>query len=239
MTTVAGLSARQQKLLAAGGVHDLRPCHIYLIITRDPWAGVAGRPPGGLIVGYVGETWRTPAERLDEHLKEQWWSRDIVAILAHPVIAQHKAEAWEIEKRLIREFETPYNREYNGSSRWLIIDGQAVHRSDLPKQPAWWPTDGPQPNRRGGGANTSVGASGKVFGLLVLWLLLAAVVWWLNRDAWHGWTGARNSAITATVPYAVWAVFRLCRELPPPSRPPARRPARRRRRRPSSRTHHR
>jgi hypothetical protein len=226
----AGLSLRQQKLLAAGGVHELRPCHIYLIITRDPWAGVAGRT-GALIVGYVGETWRTPAERLDEHLKDQWWSRDIVAILAHPVIARNKVEAWEIEKRLIREFETPYNKEFNGSSRWLIIDGQPVHRNDLPKQPAWWPTDGPKPSPRTGGAGASSGLGGKVFGLFVLWLALAALVWWLNRAAWHGWDGARNSAITAAVPYGLWVVYRLCREMPPPSRPVARRPAQSRRRR--------
>lgn len=229
MTTVAGLSVRQQKLLAAGGVHDLRPCHIYLIITRDPWAGVAGRPPGGLIVGYVGETWRTPAERLDEHLKDQWWSRDIVAILAHPVIARNKAEAWEIEKRLIREFETPYNREYNGSSRWLIIDGQAVHRNDLPPQPSWWPTGGPKPDPRAVGASPTSGRGRKVFGLFVIWLVLAVVVWWLNRDAWHGWPGARNSATTAAAPYALWAVYRLCRELPPPSKPAPQRRVRRRR----------
>lgn len=227
--TTAGLSARQQKLALLGTTHEIRPCHIYLIITRDPWAGTAGRT-GALIVGYVGETWRTPAERLDEHLQEQWWARDIVAILAHPVIARTKAEAWQIEKRLIREFETPYNKEYNGSSRWLIIDGQAVHRSDLPPQPDWWPTDGATPDLRALGLGPATGRGGKALAVIVLWAALTAVVWWLNRDAWHGWPAARNAGFTASVPFAMWVVYRLCQELPQPSRAAARRGTQRRRR---------
>lgn len=224
MTT--GLSVRQQKLALLGTTHEIRPCHIYLIITRDPWAGVDGRT-GALIVGYVGETWRTPAERLEEHLQDQWWSRDIVAVLAHPVIARNKAEAWEIEKRLIREFETPYNREYNGSSRWLIIDGQAVHRNDLPVQPDWWPASDGKPVPRVPGSSS--GWAGKVFAVVVLWTALTLTVWWLNRDVWNGWSAARNAGLTAAVPFAMWAMYRVCQELPQPARAPA--PQRRSRRR--------
>jgi hypothetical protein len=204
---VAQWSPRQIDLARSADPYELRPCHIYLIITRDPWAGVAGRT-GALIVGYVGETWRTPAQRLDEHLKEQWWARDIVAVLAHPVVARNKAEAWEIEKRLIREFETPYNKEFNGSSRWLIIDGVAKYRDDLPAQPEWWPT------KQVGPSTGQVAAPPSPFGLWWSrrrwWVIGSAAVWlaffaascWLAAKVWDGSLVPKLGAVAATVPLA-------------------------------------
>ncbi|MCW6003836.1 hypothetical protein K1W54_04465 [Micromonospora sp. CPCC 205371] len=202
---VAQWSPRQRELAKTSDPNDLRPCNIYLIIGRDPWVGVAGRL-GALIVLYVGETWRTPAQRLEEHLAEQWWARDVAAIVAFPTQARNKAQAWEIERQLIRLFETPYNKEFNGSSRWLIIDGRPVHRNDLPAQPDWWPTS------QVASAVWEVARPPSrlelwwcrrrwwVLGSIAAWLALFVGACWLAAKVWDGSTVPQVAAMAASVP---------------------------------------
>lgn len=197
-------SPRQQRLALITDPNQLRDCRIYLIITRDPWAGVAGRL-GDPIVGYVGETWRTPAGRLGEHLKDQWWSKDIIGYLVHPTIARNKAEAWAIEKRLIAEFETPYNKEFNGSSRWLIIDGVPKYRNDLPAQPSWWPRGDVTSGALGSGQPSRLDLWWArrrwwVIGSAVAWLALFVGACWLAAKAWDGSLVPKVGAGAATVP---------------------------------------
>lgn len=200
-------TARQREIAKTSDPYALRDCRIYLIITRDPWAGVPGRL-GDLIVGYIGETWRTPAERLAEHLKDQWWSRDIVMVVAFPNVCRNKAEAWELERQLVNLFETPYNKEYNGSSRWLIVDGRAVHRNDLPAQPDWWPTGDSRVSALGSGAPTWLELWWArrrwwVIGLSAVWLAMFAGATRLAAYQWDGSDAAVAGAIGTSVPFVV------------------------------------
>jgi hypothetical protein len=199
-------SPRQQEIARTSDPFALRDCNLYLIIGRDPWAGVAGRFPG-LIVIYVGETWRTPAQRLGEHLRDQWFAKDIVSIVALPVPARNKAEAWEIERRLVALLEPPYNREYNGSNQWLIKEGRAVHRDDLPPQPSWWPYGDVTSGDSGSGVPSWLKLwwlrrRWWVIGSVAVWLALFVGACWLAAKLWDGSVVPKVGAVAASIPLA-------------------------------------
>lgn len=142
--TTALWTPRQQEIARTTDPYAPRPCKIYLIITRDPWAGMPGRS-GAPIVGYIGES-GDPKKRRGQHEADKWWARDILAFhvlcdeeTGEELVWPNKAAVWAEERRLVEKYQPPYNLEYNGSNKWLIKDGRGVHQ-DLPPQPAWWPT---------------------------------------------------------------------------------------------------
>jgi hypothetical protein len=175
--TTTQWTPRQQELAKTSDPNALLDCNLYLIFTRDPWKRTTE-----VIVGYVGETARQPLDRLLEHIRKQWFARDFRGFLVvmdpqtgEPKVFASKAEVWAEERRLVEEYEPPYNREYNGSNRWLVIDGVGVHFDLPPNQPDWWP-DGSkaapvavQP--------TPLGAFGRWWHSVRPWVIGAPVSW--------------------------------------------------------------
>lgn len=133
---------------------------------------------------YVGVTERTAIARWAEHMKEKWWAPDIACWERDERIYASEADVLAAETAAIWAERPVHNIAKNGNNPGAVHVRRRLERHVLERRLRLAPH-------------------------AIVWVLLAAGVWWLGREVWAGWDGPRNAASAASIPYAVLLVVRL------------------------------
>ncbi|MFI5938120.1 hypothetical protein [Actinoplanes sp. NPDC051494] len=114
----------------------LRECRLYRFYVADPATGER-------VLGYIGETWQLPFERLMQHVRDQPWADTMLGWELDPVIYWGKDAVLAAEQAAVEAERPLYNYEWNRGNPLRIEIWRAKEqrwaRDDAVGRPRWVP----------------------------------------------------------------------------------------------------
>lgn len=189
------------------GPNDPHDCRLYWFKGRDPHERGIGD-----VMLYIGETAREPFERMMEHVYTKGWKKDITSWGVYPEVYPNKAAVLRAEKAKV-EAELPiYNDEWNRGNPWRIPiykQGSAPRLRQPFREPHRPKSAARQKSKRRTADPAPPRWLGGVVATVIVWMVLAGVLWWTRADEWLGWDGPKYGAMSSTaVVVGVWLLAR-------------------------------
>lgn len=112
----------------------MKPCRLYRFHVAHPVTGVR-------VLGYVGETWQMPFDRLMQHVRDQPWADTMLGWELDPTVYYGKTKVLEAEAKAIRAEKPLYNVRGNERNRQRIDPPLAIRqrraRDAANRAPRW------------------------------------------------------------------------------------------------------